>query len=133
MNHASESPFDSIESAHDFVSLLSEAVAQTKQDIEADIQRESGGKSPRRLEALRVASYNLEKLEIQMTKSGRILNDLRSLRRLLFEERKPASVLPVQSKQVQMAQAEPQVKPFPANLPAQASDPGSGRGSAVAA
>jgi hypothetical protein len=114
MNHASETPFDSIESAHDFVSLLSEAVAQTRQDIEADIQRESGGKSPRRLEALRVASYNLEKLEIQMTKSGRILNDLRSLRRLLFEERKPASVLPVQSKQVRM-------------------DPSSGRGSAVAA
>jgi hypothetical protein len=35
----------------------------------------------------------MEKLELHMNKSRRILNDLRSLRRLLFEERtaKPAS------------------------------------------
>jgi len=80
--------FDSIESAHEFVALLAEAVAGAKHDIAGDIQRETGSKYPRRQQALQIAFYNLEKLELHMRKSRRILNDLRSLRRLLFEERK---------------------------------------------
>jgi hypothetical protein len=87
MNQQSGSPFDSIENAHAFVGLLSEVVAETKRDIDADIQRELSAKSSRRLDALRIAFYSLEKLELHMTTSCRILNDLRSLRRLLFEER----------------------------------------------
>ncbi len=86
MNEESGSPFESIESAHDFVTLLSEAVSQTKQDIDADIARQQGTPA-RRVDALRIASYNLEKLESYMKRSGRILNDLRSLRRLLLQER----------------------------------------------
>ena len=87
MNHDAGSPFDSIESAHQFVALLAETVAQAKRDVEADVQRESGSQSPRRLDALRTALYSMEKLEQHMNQSRRILNDLRSLRRLLFEER----------------------------------------------
>jgi predicted nuclease of restriction endonuclease-like RecB superfamily len=87
MNHASGSPFDSIESAHDFVSLFSDSVADAKREIESDIQRELTSNAPRRLDALRLAAYNLEKLELHLGQSRRILNDLRSLRRLLFEER----------------------------------------------
>lgn len=34
-----------------------------------------------------MALYNLEKLEVHLSRSSRILNDLRTLRRLLFEER----------------------------------------------
>jgi len=79
--------FDSIESAHEFVALLAESVRQAKRDVEADVQRESTSQFPRRLEALRTALYSMEKLEFHMNKSRRILNDLRSLRRLLFEER----------------------------------------------
>ncbi len=87
--------FDSIESAHEFVALLAESVRQAKQDVEADVQRESTSQFPRRLEALRTALYSMEKLEFHMNKSRRILNDLRSLRRLLFEERaaKPESIV----------------------------------------
>lgn len=91
MNTSAGSPFDSIESAHDFVKILSAVVAETKQEIDEDIKRESDLKVPRRLDALRVASYSLEKLDAHMIKSCRLLNDLRSLRRLLFEERKFAS------------------------------------------
>jgi hypothetical protein len=87
MNHESASPFDSIESAHDFIVLLGETVADSKREIQADVDRESNRKAPRRLEALRLALYNLDKLELHINKSRRILNDLRSLRRLLFEER----------------------------------------------
>jgi hypothetical protein len=87
MTYKTGSPFDSIESAHEFIALLAETVREAKRDVEADVQRESASESPRRLDALRTTLYSMEKLELHMNKSRRILNDLRSLRRLLFEER----------------------------------------------
>jgi hypothetical protein len=87
MNHEVANPFDSIESAHEFVTLLAETVLEAKRDVEADVQRESRSNFPRRLQALRMTLYSLEKLEFHMSRSHRILNDLRSLRRLLFQER----------------------------------------------
>jgi hypothetical protein len=86
-------PFDSIESTHEFFALLGEIVTDTRKDIEQDVKKESNGKVSRRIEAMRLAIYNLDKLQVHITKSRRILNDLRSVRRLLFEERKaPAPV-----------------------------------------
>jgi len=82
-----QQPFDSIESAYDFFRLLSEAVAEAKRELDGQIQRESSSESSRRLDALRIAYYSVEKLELHTNCSRRILNDLRSLRRLLFEER----------------------------------------------
>jgi hypothetical protein len=87
MSDKAGSPFDSIESAHEFVTLLAATVGEAKREVEADVQRETGLDSPRRLEALRTALYSMEKLEQHMNQSRRILNDLRSLRRLLFDER----------------------------------------------
>jgi hypothetical protein len=87
MNQKSKSPFDSIEDAHEFLTLLAQTVFETKLDIEADVQRESNGNVPRRADALKLALYTLERLEFHMLRSSRILNDLRTLRRLLFEER----------------------------------------------
>jgi len=62
-------------------------VAEAKRELEGDVQRESASGPSRRLDALRVALYNLDKLELHVNRSQRILNDLRTLRRLLFEER----------------------------------------------
>ncbi|MBZ5628833.1 MAG: hypothetical protein LAO06_08200 [Acidobacteriia bacterium] len=87
MNPGSGRNFDSIESAHDFVALLAQTVIEAKKEIDADVQKEEGSKTPRRLDALRLVSYGLEKLELHMKQSCRILNDLRSLRRLLAAER----------------------------------------------
>ena len=84
--------FESLESAHDFVALLAETVAETKRDLEADVQRESS--VSRRRDALQIALYSLSKLELHVNRTSRILNDLRSLRRLLFEERAEASPSP---------------------------------------
>ena len=105
MSDQNGSPFDSIESAHEFVALLAETVRQAKQDVEADVQREASAGSPRHLDALRTALYSMEKLEQHMNKSRRILNDLRSLRRLLFEERatKPQPITPVNSDAVEVS------------------------------
>jgi hypothetical protein len=87
MSYKAGSPFDNIESAHEFVTLLAQTVRDAKQEVEADVERESSSESSRRLDALRTALYSMEKLEQHMSKSRLILNDLRSLRRLLFEER----------------------------------------------
>ena len=91
MERQSEQPFDSIESAYEFHRVLFEAVADAKQEIEAEIraqlQRKSTAKPSRRLDALRLVHYKVEKLEFHTNCNRRILNDLRTLRRLLFEER----------------------------------------------
>ena len=82
-----ETTFDSIESAHEFVALLSQAIAQAKQDIESDVEREQSLAPSRRLDALRLTVYALQKLEHHMKRSRCALNDLRTLRRLLLDER----------------------------------------------
>lgn len=104
MNHEVTTVFDSIESAHQFVALLGEAIQEARKEIEGDVQRELSSNFPRRLDALRIAVYSLQKLELHVNRSGRILNDLRSLRRLLFEERN-LKALTLQSKV--HAQAKP--------------------------
>ena len=87
MNQVSGSPFASIEDAHEFLTLLAQTVFETKLGIETDVRRESSSNFPRRAEALKLALYTLTRLEFHMNRSRRVLNDLRTLRRLLFEER----------------------------------------------
>lgn len=88
MSQTSPTPFDTIESAHDFVRVLGETIAEAKQEIELDLARELDSPPSRHRDALRIALYNLEKLEKHTACSRRLLNDLRSLRRLLFAERR---------------------------------------------
>jgi len=81
-----ETPFDSLESAHEYVGLLMETIADARKELAADVA--AAEKRPdRRLEALRIVQYKLEKLESHFQASSRLLNDLRTLRRLLLEER----------------------------------------------
>jgi hypothetical protein len=94
-----ETPFDTIESAHDFVTLMSEVVEQGKQEIDNEFKLEENSASTRHRDALLIASYNLMKLQMHMKNSGRILNDLRSLRRLLYAERKFRRVKPLEQSQ----------------------------------
>ena len=87
MAKRSASPFDTIESAHSFVQFLASTLAETKKEVAADLDGEPTAASNRRRDALLVAIYNLERLEYHLTRSARLLNDLRSIRRLLLEER----------------------------------------------
>jgi flagellar biosynthesis chaperone FliJ len=80
-------PFDSIENAQDYLHLLVEAIADAKNEIAEDVRAVEQAKSERHLEALRLVHYKLEKLEQHMRSGSRALNDLRTLRRLLFDER----------------------------------------------
>jgi hypothetical protein len=79
--------FDTIESAHQYVQLLADVVSDVRKDLENETSCERGSQIPRRLDAVRLALYNLDKLQLHMKAGSRILNDLRSLRRLLLEER----------------------------------------------
>jgi hypothetical protein len=92
MYKADGNPFDNIESAHEFVILLANTVCEAKLDMEAETG-ELNPNSPRHAQALRLALFNLNKLEFHLTRSRRILNDLRMLRRLLMDEQ-AASPLP---------------------------------------
>ena len=87
-----DNPFASIEDAQEYLTLLTQTVFETKLEIEADIATESGGSLPRRTEALKLALYSLTRLEFHMLRSRRVLNDLRTLRRLLLEERTLAAL-----------------------------------------
>ncbi len=89
MGQTPKTPFDGIESAHEFLALLVECVADAKTELAAHIARESSNPT-RRLDAFRVASYKLDRLQDHVNRSVRLLNDLRSLRRLVFEERRAA-------------------------------------------
>ena len=82
-----ETPFDSIEGSHEYVAMLAEALAEARRDVDAEIQVADREGAQRRKEALILVSYNLAKLNLHITTSRRILNDLRTLRRLLLAER----------------------------------------------
>ena len=89
MDYQAETPFDSIEGSHEYVALLAEALNEARRDVESEIAVAERDGAERRKQALLLVSYNLAKLNLHITTSRRILNDLRSMRRLLLAERNP--------------------------------------------
>jgi hypothetical protein len=87
----SESPFPNIESAHEYLGLLNTAVEESVADLQEEIQLASKQGAHRREQALRLAAFNLIKLQEHLTASSRLLNGLRSMRRLLLSEREGAA------------------------------------------
>ena len=84
----SETPFDSIEGSYEYVDMLADAIQEARRDVEAEVTLAESEKADRRKQGLLLVSYNLAKLEGHITSSRRILNDLRTLRRVLLSERK---------------------------------------------
>jgi predicted RNase H-like nuclease (RuvC/YqgF family) len=77
-------PFQTLESAQEFIYLLQGEAESAQREIESLIQETD--QAPRRIEALRLSLYKLSQLRAQMEASGRVLKDLRSLRDLLLRE-----------------------------------------------
>lgn len=67
--------------------MLAEAVEEARREVEEEVAAAEHERADRRKEALLLVSYNLAKLNLHITSSRRILNDLRTLRRLLLAER----------------------------------------------
>jgi hypothetical protein len=76
-------PFDSLESAHEYVRLLASEIEEASADIQLDIVDATRDQAARRLDALHMVDYKLKQLAQHMSASRRLLNDLRLLRRLL--------------------------------------------------
>ena len=84
-------PFRTIEGTQEFIALLEEAIVEAMHDVEQDLQSATMTGNARRTEALQLALYKLGQLENHACRSRRLLNDLRTLRRLLFAEREHTS------------------------------------------
>ncbi|MCW5979190.1 MAG: hypothetical protein KIT09_14030 [Bryobacteraceae bacterium] len=90
MGYTPQTPFDSIESTHEYVELLVESIEEAQREVDADILLAVKNRVERREQALRLVAHNLSKLHLHTVRSRRILNDLRTLRRLLLQERENA-------------------------------------------
>ena len=90
--HEAEATFGSIEGAAEYLGLLLESVDEARVDLEAETALASAARVERRQQAIQLASYKLSQLKMHLTTSHRILNDLRTLRRLLFDERQPGQL-----------------------------------------
>lgn len=105
MNYEHETPFDSVEGAHEYLTLLIEAVLDAKKEVESDLAiNEANVSLVRHKKALTVVLYSLERLERHMKISRRLLNDLRSLRRLILQERSEPVILQVRQSAQRTAQ-----------------------------
>jgi hypothetical protein len=80
-------PFDSIEGSLEYIGLLREAIETAKKSVTQESRRASEAAAPRRLEALQLIAYKLDRLAWHVDGSRRLLNDLRMLKRLLLGER----------------------------------------------
>ncbi|HUB34820.1 MAG TPA: hypothetical protein VMA31_17420 [Bryobacteraceae bacterium] len=82
-----ERPFDSIESAQEYMNVLATTVLETMGELRQDqeVARQEG--EERKALAIGLAIYKLKMLGCYVHKSRRTLNDLRMLRRLILNER----------------------------------------------
>ncbi len=63
MNEPLQTPFDSVENAQQYIRLLAEAIAEAKTEIAADLASASEARLQRRLQALQIVQFKLDKLE----------------------------------------------------------------------
>ncbi len=87
----SDRPFNTIESAHEYLSLLSDQIAEVMNDVMREIAASTDRKQERRAEAWQTVLYTLTKLQFNTASSRRLVNDLRTLRNLLFRTSDPES------------------------------------------
>ncbi|HEX7248811.1 MAG TPA: hypothetical protein VF262_00355 [Burkholderiales bacterium] len=80
-------PFDSIEGSLEYLHLLREVIDKTRKTVEQDVATAEAEGAARRLQALRLVIYKLDRLAFHMDAGHRTLNDLRTLRRLFYGER----------------------------------------------
>jgi hypothetical protein len=82
-----ERPFDSIESAHDYMDILASTTLEALGELKRDRDRALRDGDQRRAQAIDLAIFKLKSLNCYVYKSRRMLNDLRILRRLILNER----------------------------------------------
>ena len=92
-----DTPFETIDSAHHYVKLLSEQVVRVEKEIVEDIATLSKTGPKRRLDAFRLVQYKLKQLNEQLVASSRLLNDLALLHRMLIGDEDERAASPVRA------------------------------------
>jgi hypothetical protein len=87
MRQALQNPFESLESAYEYICLLETALDEARGTVEEQARTSEVEGADRRLQALQIVMYKLHSLNEHMHASRRLLNDLRTLRRILLGER----------------------------------------------
>ncbi len=82
-----EQPFDSIESAQEFMNVLAATIVDEMTEVKRDYELALREGEDRRARAIELAMFKLKTLCCYVQKSRRTLNDLRILRRLILNER----------------------------------------------
>ncbi len=80
-------PFDSIESAHEYMDILAATALDVMGELKRDREAALLSGADRRAQAIDLAIFKLKLLNGYVYKSRRTLNDLRILRRLILNER----------------------------------------------
>ena len=83
MNTPAENQFDSLESAYQYIAVLTQVLEETRADIVIEVGLAVEAAATRRVDALQLVAYKLERLKNHLDGSRRLLNDLRMLRRVL--------------------------------------------------
>jgi hypothetical protein len=84
----SDASFSTIESAHEFLSLLGETIDQARKEVALEVSACAVRQQERQLEAWQLVLYTTTKLASNVAASRRLLNDLRTLRNLLHRQRR---------------------------------------------
>jgi hypothetical protein len=92
--------FGNIESAHEYVTLLCEALDEAKTTIADELSAPSALTGARHIDALRLVDYKLHALRQHLLTSRRLLSDLRTLRRYLQDERASERALTEDARQI---------------------------------
>lgn len=82
-----EQPFESIESAHEYMNILAATTLEVMTELKRDRDEALRNGEQRRAQAIDLAIFKLKMLSCHVHKSRRMLNDLRILRRLILSER----------------------------------------------
>jgi hypothetical protein len=80
-------PFDSIEGAQEYLTMVAETALDTMRDLRRDKETALQEGAARRAQAIDLAIFKLKQFNCHVYKSRRMLNDLRILRRLILNER----------------------------------------------
>jgi len=79
-------PFESVDSAHDYVGLLLQSIQETALEIGQDLHEAHAAGETQRCQAFQLVAYKLERLRVHIAAGRRLLVDLRTLRGIFHRE-----------------------------------------------
>lgn len=83
-----KTPFENIEGALEYVTCLLDACRVAQTQVEVEVESASEVRPSRKLDALKLVDYKLQRLASHLVKSELLLKDLRRLRRIILDERR---------------------------------------------